>query len=66
MGVDLAELRADLRTEQAGLRELLERMDEAAWDAPTPAAGWTVRHQVRHLAQGEELGRLAASDAAAF
>ena len=31
-----------------------------------PSPGWTVRHQVRHLAHGEELGRLAATDPEAF
>ncbi len=66
MPPDLSVLRADLRAEQLDLHTLLSGIEAGAWDAPTPAAGWTVRHQVRHLAHGEELGRLAASEAAAF
>jgi uncharacterized protein (TIGR03084 family) len=63
---DLDQLRADLRAEQADLHALLVGLEPADWDAPTPAAGWTVRHQVRHLAHGEELGTLAAADPEAF
>jgi uncharacterized protein (TIGR03084 family) len=62
----LGELAADLDTIQTRLHDLLAALPAASWDLPTPAAGWTVRHQVRHLAYGEELGRLAAVDPAAF
>ena len=64
--VDLDALTEDLRAEQSTLRDLLLGLEQEAWDRPTPAAGWTVRHQVRHLAHGEELGALAASDPAGF
>ena len=66
MAPSLAALLPDLEAEQADLRELLRGIDDAAWHAPTPSAGWTVLHQVRHLAHGEELGRVAATDPAAF
>ena len=63
---DLGALLADLAAEQADLRALLTSLEDGAWDAPTPSPGWTVLHQVRHLAHGEALGQLAASDPAAF
>ncbi len=66
MATSLDALLADLGAEQASLRDLLLDLDDAAWQAPTPSPGWTVLHQVRHLAHGEELGRLAATDPAAF
>jgi uncharacterized protein (TIGR03084 family) len=57
---------ADLAATQTALRAILVDLAPDEWDRPTASPGWTVRHQVRHLAQGEELGRLAASDPAAF
>ncbi len=66
MPPDVSQLRADLRDEQASLKALLGTLPRDAWDAPTSSPGWTVRHQVRHLAHGEELGKLAASEPAAF
>ncbi|MCX6463398.1 MAG: maleylpyruvate isomerase N-terminal domain-containing protein, partial [Pseudonocardiales bacterium] len=36
----------DLTAETAVLRALLVDLDDAGWDAPTPAAGWAVRDQV--------------------
>jgi len=36
------------------------------WDLPTPAPGWTVAHQVAHLAFIFHLARLAATDPPAF
>ena len=66
MARDLGPLLADLAAEQADLRALLDGLDAAVWATPTPSPGWTVLHQVRHLAHGEALGRLAASDPTAF
>lgn len=66
MAPSLDLLVADLEAEQADLRALLDEVEGSAWDLVTPSPGWTVLHQVRHLAHGEELGRLAASDPAAF
>ena len=63
---DLGALLDDLAAEQADLDELLGSLEPEAWEAPTPSPGWTVLHQVRHLAHGEALGRLAASDPAGF
>ena len=66
MRATLNDLLSDLAAAQADLRSLLLSLSAEEWDRPTPSPGWTVRHQVRHLAHGEELGRLAATDQEAF
>jgi uncharacterized protein (TIGR03084 family) len=66
MATPLGALLTDLAAEQADLHRLLVGIDDSAWEAPTPSPGWTVLHQVRHLAHGEELGRVAATDPVAF
>jgi len=57
---------ADLRAEQDELAALLADLEERCWDTPTPAAGWNVRDQIGHLAHGEELAALAATDPDGF
>ena len=42
-------LLADLRQEGDRLEELLRPLSAEGWDLPTPAEGWTIRHQVAHL-----------------
>jgi uncharacterized protein (TIGR03084 family) len=66
MAPSLPALLTDLEAEQADLHQLLVGLGDASWHAPTPSPGWTVLHQVRHLAHGEELGRVAATDPTAF
>jgi uncharacterized protein (TIGR03084 family) len=66
MPASLSELSADLRATQAHLHAALVALAPHEWHRPTPSPGWTVQHQVRHLAHGEELGRLAATDPEAF
>jgi uncharacterized protein (TIGR03084 family) len=56
----------DLAAEYAELDQLLDRLDDDAWDTPTPAARFAVRDQVFHLAFSEELAALALTDEAAF
>lgn len=62
----LAGLCADLAAEHDGLDALVAGLDEAAWDTPTPAEGWTVRDQVSHLASVDEWASTAAGDPGAF
>jgi uncharacterized protein (TIGR03084 family) len=62
MGVNLAELADDLRAETRALEELLDPLDDPAWDTPTPAPGWSIRDQVSHLAYFDEAAALAATD----
>jgi len=45
---------------------LVKDLDAAQWALPTPAPGWTVAHQVAHLAATFRMAGLAASDPAAF
>ena len=40
----------DLEAEHHELDALVASLDDDAWDAPTPAAGWAVRDQIGHLA----------------
>ena len=50
MAVDMGALTADLAAESAELYEVLSVLAEREWNRDTPAAGWTVRDQVTHLA----------------
>jgi uncharacterized protein (TIGR03084 family) len=61
-----AELLVDLAAEGAALDDVLAPLAPADWQRPTPAAGWTVAHQVAHLAWTDEVALLAATDPAAF
>jgi len=57
---------ADLAAETDSLVTILAELGKAAWDAPTPAEGWTIRDQVTHLAFFDDATLLAVKDAAAF
>jgi uncharacterized protein (TIGR03084 family) len=52
-------LLADLVAEQAALDRLLSSLPTTAWELLTPAEGWTVADQVRHLAASERAASLA-------
>jgi uncharacterized protein (TIGR03084 family) len=54
MPVDMTALAADLAAESAVTRALVEDLDEAAWQTPTPAAGWNIKDQISHLAYFDE------------
>jgi uncharacterized protein (TIGR03084 family) len=45
---------------------LLADLSDTAWSLPTPAKGWTIKHQVAHLIATFHLADLAARDAAGF
>jgi enediyne biosynthesis protein E11 len=57
---------ADLTAEAEEFEGLVAELDEAGWQRPTPAPGWTVAHQVAHLAFIFRLAGTAASDAELF
>jgi uncharacterized protein (TIGR03084 family) len=56
----------DLAAEGKAVDDLVAGLEPAAWATPTPAPGWTVAHQVAHLAATFRLAALAATDATAF
>ncbi len=53
---------ADLEAESAQLDTLVAGLDDAGWATPTPAPGWTVAHQIAHLAWTDEVAAIAATD----
>jgi len=64
--VGYADVVADLGAEYADLDAVVGGLDDAAWDLPTPAAGWTVGDQVRHLAFSDARARDAVADPQGF
>ena len=56
----------DLAAEQQALDAIVADLDEPGWNTMTPADGWNIREQIRHLAYYENRARLAASDQNAF
>jgi uncharacterized protein (TIGR03084 family) len=56
----------DLEAEGRELDALVAALPPGAWSAPTPAPGWTVAHQIAHLAWTDEVALLALTDAASF
>ncbi|WP_288812566.1 TIGR03084 family metal-binding protein [uncultured Gordonia sp.] len=53
---------ADLEAESAHLDTLVAGLDDAGWATPTPAPGWTIAHQIAHLAWTDEVAAIAATD----
>lgn len=64
--VDLTALLGDLRAEGDELESLVAGLPEAGWATPTPAEGWTVAHQVAHLAWTDDRALLSVTDPEAF
>ncbi|MFJ5828943.1 TIGR03084 family metal-binding protein [Streptomyces sp. NPDC093089] len=56
----------DLRAESEELDALVGELSEEQWGAETPAPGWTIAHQIAHLAWTDRAALLAATDAEAF
>ena len=52
---------ADLAKEYEELDAIVGALDESGWNVMTPAAGWTVKDQIRHLAYYDERARQAVS-----
>jgi enediyne biosynthesis protein E11 len=57
---------ADLVTEGEALDQLVASLEPAQWSLQTPAPGWTIAHQVAHLASVARLAQLAAAAPAQF
>jgi uncharacterized protein (TIGR03084 family) len=67
--VDVAnpgELLVDLAAEGAALEAVIAGLEDTAWLQPTPAEGWTVAHQIAHLAWTDAQALYAARDPEGF
>lgn len=64
--VDVGKVLTDLRAESAEVDAMVADLPPARWAAPTPAAGWTIRHQVAHLAWTDHAATLAITDPDGF
>ena len=63
---DAAPMVADLRAESDALDALVADLPPARWAEPTPAAGWTIAHQIAHLLWTDRVALTAVTDEAAF
>ena len=63
---DLAAICGDALAEHDDLRAILVGIPADDWDRPTPAAGWTIRDQISHLAYFDGAARLSMEDPDAF
>ncbi|MEV1286049.1 TIGR03084 family metal-binding protein [Micromonospora sp. NPDC049679] len=64
--VELADLLTDLADESADVDALVAPLTDAQWGVPTPAPGWTIGHQIAHLAWTDHVALLSATDPDAF
>lgn len=63
---DPTDVFADLRAEGDELDAVVAGLDDAGWRLATPAAGWTIAHQIAHLAWADDQALRAATDPAGF
>ena len=63
---DLTSILEDLAAEGADLDRLVADLSAEKWATPTPAAGWTVAHQIAHLAWTDDAALASATDSARF
>ena len=56
----------DLEAEGAQLESWVAPLEPGQWAIPTPAEGWTIAHQIAHLAWTDETSVKAATDEEAF
>lgn len=56
----------DLHAEGEDLDRLVAGLEPAAWSTPTPAPGWTIAHQIAHLAWTDEQAVRSATDPDGF
>jgi uncharacterized protein (TIGR03084 family) len=59
-------LLADLAAESGDLDTLVAGLGPAGWRTPTPATGWTVAHQLAHLAWTDDIALLAVREPGRF
>ncbi len=64
--MDARDVVADLTAESEDLDALVAPLPGSEWARPTPAAGWTIAHQIAHLAWTDQAALMAITDPAAF
>jgi uncharacterized protein (TIGR03084 family) len=57
---------ADLGAETSDLAAMVSPLPAGDWALPTPAPGWTIAHQIAHLAWTDDTSRLAVTDPTGF
>ena len=62
----MKEICTDLAKEYEELDAIVAAIDESGWGVMTPAEGWTVKDQIRHLAYYDERAKPAATEPEAF
>ena len=63
---DVEALLADLRAEGDDLDGLVAELPRDRWALPTPAAGWTIAHQIAHLTWTDAVALESATDPPGF
>jgi uncharacterized protein (TIGR03083 family) len=63
---DVGTLIAAMTVEGDDLDRLVAPLEPRGWRLATPAAGWTVAHQIAHLAWTDEQAIVAATDPGGF
>ena len=63
---DITELLDDLAAESADVDAMVADLTETDWDRATPAAGWTIAHQIAHLSWTDSTALKSATDTEAF
>jgi uncharacterized protein (TIGR03084 family) len=63
---DIAALLRDLSEEAQSLDAVVAPLSSADWRRATPAPGWTIAHQIAHLAWSEEAAHLAVTQPERF
>jgi uncharacterized protein (TIGR03084 family) len=66
MATELHGLLADLKAEGDSVESLVVDLPADQWATPTPAEGWTIAHQIAHLAWTDDASVLAVTDATGF
>jgi pyochelin biosynthetic protein PchC len=62
----LQQVISDLTADVAEVDKIVAGLDETQWDSPTPAPGWTVKHQIAHLSFVFRIAGLAAAEPETF
>lgn len=63
---DVDEILSDLRVESDALERMIGDLSADEWRRPTPAEGWSIAHQIGHLAWTDEVALVAATDPIGF